>query len=154
MTLKKLKNDIIHSKYGLKIQWHLNVAMDNCSFQMNAKHASSFASQSSVSILPEAATEQNEGRPNFSLNLILKNFMAPVILSSVNWWVVFRRSLNPRRLGHVNTSFLYNLEKFTCFLAPSESLYIMMRNFPLLLSNSILVSYNSMLSWYFLDFWN
>ena len=43
----------------------LNMAMDNCCLQIAAKAKSSSASKSSVSILPEAATEQNEGRPNF-----------------------------------------------------------------------------------------
>ena len=68
--------------FGLKLQRNLDMAMDNCCLQMNAKHASSSASKSLVSILPEAATEQNEGRPNFSFILILKNFMALAILSS------------------------------------------------------------------------
>ena len=47
----------------------LNMAMDNCCLQIAAKAKSSSASKSSVSILPEAATEQNEGRPNSPFNL-------------------------------------------------------------------------------------
>ena len=79
-------------RFKIWIWW--NMVMDVCCLLMNAKHASLHLKAWSAFCQKQLTTEQNEGRPKFSLILIFKKLM---ILSSINW-VLFPRSLNPWRV--------------------------------------------------------